>query len=158
MTDCLAEEIACIWQNAFCDAQIIPKLGVPSCACGVMTLTHSLNQYLCDMKINGLTIKSMVANNAFYSAEVSCGKWVNLYQITLPDIPGRDGCKSSIEIFTEILAKSCISIDSIGNSWTGVSPASVTIRIKAICMDPCEFSKKVVCAIKAVIAAFSKCC
>lgn len=158
MTDCLADKVACIWKQAFCDAMIIPKLGVPSCSCGVMVLTHSLSKCQADLKINGLKTKSMLANNAMYSAEVTCDKWLNLYQITLPDIPGKNGCKSSIEIYTEALAKMCISIDSVSNAWTGASPASITVRSKAFCMDPCEFSKKQICAIKAVIENFSKNC
>lgn len=158
MTDCLAKKIECIWKKAFCDATIIPKLGVPSCACGVMALTHTLGKCVPKAKINGLCVQSMLANNAFYTAEVSGNKWVNLYRIILPDIPGKCGCKSSGEIYTEALVKLGISIGSDSYNFKGSCPNTLAINSQAIGMDPCEFSKKQIAAIKAVLEYFSNCC
>jgi hypothetical protein len=160
MDDCLAKKIQCIWKKAFCDATILPVIGLPSCSNCVMTLTHSLGKCVPKVKINGLTSKSILANNAFYSAEVSCGKWLNLYQITLPDIPGKCGCKSSGEVYTEALVKLGISIDGDGYNWKGSCPFMLSINSKAIGMNPCDFSKKQIAAIKAVLENFciDPCC
>jgi hypothetical protein len=158
MTDCLAKQIECIWRKAFCDATIIPKLGVPSCACSVMTLTHTLGNCAPCVSINGLKSKSMLTKNAFYSTEVSCGKWINLYQIVLPNIPGKCGCKSSGEIYTEALTKLGISLGGDSYTWKGSCPNMLAINSQAIGMDPCEFSKKQIAAIKAVLNYFNNCC
>jgi len=158
MTDCLAKQIECLWKQAFCDATILPELGVPSCACGVMTLTHNLGKCVPKVKINGLTSLSILANNAFYSAEVSCGKWLNLYQIQIPDIPGKNGCKSSGEVYNEALVKLGISIEGDHYNWKGTCPHMLAINSKAIGMHPCEFTKKQIAAIKAVLEYFNNSC
>ena len=154
MDDCLAKKIECIWKKTFCDATIIPKIGMPSTANCVMTLTHRVDRCAPHLKINGVTSKSILANNAFYSAEVSDCKWVNLYQILLPNIPGKCGCKSSIEIYIEALIKLGISVDTVSSSWAGSCPDVVQINSKSIGMNPCEFSKKQISAIKTVLKYF----
>jgi hypothetical protein len=160
MDDCLAKKILCIWKKAFCDAIILPVIGVPSCNRCVLTITHNLGKCVPKLKINGLTSRSILANNAFYSAEVSSGKWLNLYQIVLPDIPGKCGCKSSGEVYTEALVKFGISVDGNGYNWNGDCPNTLAINSKAIGMNPCEFSKKTIAAIKAVLENFclETCC
>lgn len=151
MNDCLAKEIECIWKQSFCDAAILPVIGYPSCACGVMTLTHSLGKCFQKLSINGLKTKSIIANNAFYSAEVSDCKWLNLYQISIPDVPGECGCKSSTEVYTEALVKLGISIVNVGSNWKGTCPHIVTVNSIAIGMEPKEFTKKQIAAVKAVL-------
>lgn len=151
MDDCLAKRIECIWKECFCDAMILPIIGMPSCNNCVMTLTHSLNKCPSSLKINGLPVKSILANNSFYSAEVSCGKWVNLYKILIPDVKGQCGCKSSAEIYTEALCKFGISVDGDGYDFKGSCPHMLAINSKAIGMDPCEFSKKQIAAIKCML-------
>ncbi|BCS82918.1 hypothetical protein QLL95_gp1205 [Cotonvirus japonicus] len=160
MDDCLARQIECLWKQEFCDAKLIPVIGIPSCSCGVMVLTHTLGKCISKLKINGLTSLSPLANNTFYSAEVSCCKWINLYQIQLPNIPGCNGCKSSGEIYTEALSKLGISIEGDGYKWKGSCPSTLSIHSKAIGMDPIEFTKKQIAAIKAVLDYFlcNKCC
>jgi hypothetical protein len=157
MTDCLACQIECLWKNAFCDATILPVIGVPSCACGVMTLTHGMGKCAPKLRINGLISQSMLANNAFYSAEVSCGKWINLYQIMIPDIPGTCGCKSSGEVYNEALVKLGISIEGDHYNWKGACPHKLAINSKAIGMHPLDFSKKQIAAVKAVLDYFNGC-
>ncbi|AVL94612.1 hypothetical protein ma226 [Moumouvirus australiensis] len=158
MNDCLAREIECLWKQEFCDSTLLKPSGIPSCSGGVMVLTHSLGNCMPKIKLNGLTSKSILANNAFYSAEVSCCKWLNLYQIQLPDIPGDDGCKSSGEIYTEALIKFGISVDGDSYNWKGACPNTLSINSKAINMHPIEFSKKQIAAVKAVIDYFSCSC
>lgn len=158
MTDCLAKKIECLWKQAFCDATILPKIGYPSCGKCVMTLTHSLGKCIPKIKINGLPTSSMLASNAFYSAEVSCCKWLNLYQIMIPDIPGKNGCKSSGEIYNEALIKLGISVDADNYVWKGSRPNMLAINSKAVGMHPLEFTKKQIAAIKAVLEYFNNCC
>lgn len=154
MDDCLAKKILCIWKECFCDAMILPCIGMPSSANCVMTLTHTLGNCEPNFKINGLCTKSILANNAFYSAEVSDCKWLNLYQGIIPNIPGQCGCKSSAEVYTEALIKLGISVDSDNLSWKGLCPGMLNVTSKAIGMDPCEFSRKQIAALKAVINHF----
>lgn len=154
MDDCLAREIECLWKKAFCDATIVPCLGQPSQSCGVLLLTHSLGNSLgkCHQHtINGLPIRSPLASYALYSAEVSKGQWVNLYEIMLPDIPGKCGCKSSTEVYVEALVKLGISVEGDHYHWKGMCPYSFAIHSKAIGMDPCTFTKKQIAALKATI-------
>jgi hypothetical protein len=157
MDDCLAKKIECIWKSAFCDAIILPIVGYPSCAKGVMTLTHSLGECIQKTRINGLESLSILANNAFYSVEVRCGRWLNLYQAIIPDIAGENGCKSSGEVYTEALVKFGISVDGDNDRWKGSCPPMLSINSKAIGMHPIEFSKKQIAAIKAVIDKFICC-
>ena len=160
MTDCLAKEIECIWKQAYCDATIIPCIGVPSTANCVMTLTHGMGKCAPKIKINGLRSLSPLVNHAFDSAEVSGCKWLNLYQVMIPDIPGKFGCKSSGEIYTEALVKLGISIEGDHYNWKGSCPFMLAINSKAIGMNPCEFSKKQIAALKAVNEFFNSnsCC
>lgn len=150
MDDCLARKIECMWKKCFCDALILPKIGLPSCGKGVMTLTHKLGNCSC-LRINGLASKSILMNNSFYSAEVSNCQWLNVYQIALPNVPGKDGCKSSAEVYTEALVKMGISIGSMSNLVNGACPDTLSITSTAIGMDPCEFTKKQISAIKCVL-------
>lgn len=160
MTDCLAKQVECLWKEAFCDAMILPVIGYPSCNKGVMTLTHNLGKCAPKLKINGLTSKSFLANNAFYSAEVTGDKWLNLYQGIIPNIAGECGCKSSGEVYIEALVKLGISVENDNYHWKGSCPDMLAISTKAIGMNPLEFSKKQIAAIKAVLEHFSKkqCC
>lgn len=159
MTDSLAKEVECLWKKAFCKATILPVLGVPSCNECVMTLTHAMGECVPKVSINGLKICSMLANNGFYSAEVSCGRWVNLYQVMLPNIPGCNGCKSSGEVYNEALIKFGISVEGDHYNWKGTCPCMIAVNSKAIGMHPIEFSKKQIAAIKAVQECFkNECC
>jgi len=161
MNDCLAKKIECIWKESFCDAIILPQIGMPSCANCVKTLTHTLGKCYPKLKINGLCVKSILANNAFYSAEVSCGKWVNLYQGLIPNVAGQCGCKSTGEVYIEALAKLGISIDNDNYHWKGSCPNMLAISSKAIGMEPCEFTKKQIAALKSVLCyaqSLTNCC
>lgn len=157
MTDCLAEQIQCIWKEAFCDATILPVLGMPSCNNCVMTLTHTLGRCVPCIKINGLVSKSMLVNNCFYSAEVSCGKWMNFYKGLIPNVPGKCGCKSSGEIYIEALIGFGISVDNDNYNWKGACPELLAINSSAINMEPCDFSRKQICALQAVLNYIKKC-
>jgi len=157
MDNCLAKKLEHIWRKSFCDATVIPVLGVPSDSFCVMTLTHTMGQSWPQIRIDGLNIRSMLVNNAFYSAEVSNDRWVNLYQIQIPNVPGRCGSKSSGEIYTETLIKLGISIEGDGYNWKGTNPFMLAINSKAIGMHPIEFSKKQIAAVKVVTDFINEC-
>src|ERR1700722_17637855 len=72
-------------EKAFPDAMLFPKIGLPSNN-GFLLLTHTDGSGNL-LKINGLSSKSPLSNNAFYSAECSNGQYLNLYTIMIPDIP-----------------------------------------------------------------------
>src|SRR5437660_456839 len=103
LDDKIADKLAKLWAGAFPDAQVLPVIGYPSNADGVITITHG-GGGMPHMKINGVTSKSPLANNALYSAEVvssgnSENSYLNLYEIMLPDIPGREGKISTAELY-----------------------------------------------------------
>ena len=104
VTDKFAKHVLCLWKKYFCDALILPKIGYPSCAKGVATLMHGLHLKH-KMKLNGLESNSALTNKALYSFECSNGQYINLYEVMLPDIPGKCGKKSTTEVFTKALCK-----------------------------------------------------
>lgn len=65
----------------------------------MISLIHKMGVgYL--MKINGQPSKLPLANNALYSVECSKNKFLNLYEIMIPDIPGNE---STAEIYVNAL-------------------------------------------------------
>lgn len=155
MNDCLASQVECVFRKAFCDARILPCIGYPSKNNCVMTLTHTLSKCAPKLSINGLTSKSLLANNSFYSGEVSDGQWLNLYTVQLPNVPGKCGSKSSVDIYTTALANCDIKVDNIDIVWKGSCPSYVMISSKAIGMNPLEFATKQVAAINNTLCHFS---
>lgn len=158
MSDCLAKQIECAFKKVFPDAAILPCIGMPSNNKCVMTLTHSLCPCAPVIKINGLESNSLLVNNAFFSSEVSCGKWLNMYQINFPNVPGKCGCKSLSEIYTEAIVKMGISVEDQSTVFKGICPDIITISSQAIDMDPIEFVKKQLCALKSTLKQNSRQC
>jgi hypothetical protein len=149
----IINKIECLWKSAFCDTKIISD----QCQCCILTLTHSIQSILPTVKLNGLNVCSILAKNGFYSVEVSGCYWVNLYVVSIPNIPGCNGCKSSGEIYVEALIKFGISVDGNSYNWNSC-PNTITIYSKAIGMSPIDFSKKQIAALKAIQEVFfSKC-
>ena len=157
MTDCLAKKVECVWRKCYCNAMLLPEIGIPSCACGVMTLTVDVGKCIPKIRINGLRTRSILARNAWYSAEVDNNQWVNLFSIVIPDVAGSCGCKSSGEIYTDALADMGISIDGNGYNWGGSRPHMLSIKSKAVGMNPIEFSEKQMKAIQCVIEFLRGC-
>lgn len=152
LTDCLAQQLECLWKQTFCDALILPQIGFPSCGDGVMTLTHTLKNCCKQFpRINGLCTKSPLANNATYTVEITCCRWLNLYSIPLPNVAGTNGCKSSSEVYEEALIKLGISVDKSNLIWKGICPSILLVSSKAIGMDPCDFTRRQIAAIKIVL-------
>lgn len=140
--DCLVKKIECLWKNVYCDAHIVPN------HCDVLVLSHTATK--CKTKINGLTIKSPLVNNGYYSVEISDCNWVNLYEAVIPDIPGKCGCKSSGELYIDALVKLGLSVDNDNYHWKGTTPGLLFIRSKSIGLHPVDFSKKQIKALECI--------
>ncbi len=154
--DNFALEVQGIWQAAFPDAALLPVIGYPSNSGGVGTLTHTMGTGML-MSINGLTSKSPLANNALYSFECTDSRYLNLYEIMMPDIPGENGEDSTAEIYVKLLYSYGLSVAGVHFHWWGSSmvPGNTLVAAvhhQAIGMDPREFSRRTVQAIKEVMA------
>ena len=147
-----AKEVEAIWDEAFSGAILLPVIGFPSNSGGVGTLTHGMGDGIL-LHINGLPSKSPLSNNALYSFECSQGHYLNLYEIMLPDIPGRDGEDSTVEIYVKLLYKYGLSVAGVHFHWWGQNLVRgntliSAIHHQAIDMDPKEFSRKTIKALK----------
>ena len=148
-----------LWQSSFPDAALLPKIGYPSKGHGVATLTHSLGGH--PHSINGLESKSPLVNNALYSFELSGGKYINLYEVMLPDIPSKNGGLSTVQIYVNALAK--YGVDVAGNHyhWTGMetNPKAVNtaaIHSQSTSVDPICFTKATIKALKKTLAVIKR--
>ena len=159
--DKVAKHVEKIWKDSFSDASLLPVIGFPSNSGGVATLTHTLGDGML-MSINGLTSKSPLANNALYSFECSRSKYINLYEIMLIDIPGKDGEPSTVEYYTRQLCKYGLSVAGVHFHWLGSFMSPDATLIAAIHHQttndttPEEFSRKTIRAIKKTQALIAK--
>jgi len=141
--DKYAEKLLKKWRKVFPDAIIFPCVGYPSKANGVVTITHTMCNK--DLKINGLPSKSPLANNALYSAECSKGKYLNLYEIMIPDIPGKCGEPSTAEIYVNALRDNCLDVNGVHFHWFGAHLVDgdrgiIAVHHTKIGMNPIEFT------------------
>lgn len=159
MNDELARQVESIWKQAFPDAALFPVVGLPSNADGVMTLTHRHHGPL--LKINGLPSKSPLSNNALYSAECSKGHYLNLYEVMLPDLPGKRGQPSVGEYYVKLLHKYGLSVAGVHFHWWGnyvfdtkdgnrVDRGVAAIHHQSTKLDPVEFSRRTIKALQKV--------
>lgn len=118
LTDITARKVETIWKKAFPDATLFPGIGLPSQDNGVLFLTHTLNLGKV-LKINGLPSSSPLASNSLYSAEVINGKYFNIYEVLMPDIPGLNGDSSTAEIYIKALIKEGLTPAGLHSHWTG---------------------------------------
>lgn len=121
------------WKQLFPDADILPVIGYPSNNKGVCTITHGFdflvkNQngepHLVKMPkptLNGISSFSPLTNNALFSTELNQGKYINLYEVMLPEIPGKDGNPSNTQIYIQLLNKFGIHTSAIHFHWQGAS-------------------------------------
>jgi hypothetical protein len=70
------------------------------------------------LKINGLPSKSPLSNNGLFSTEVRNGKYINLYEMMIPDIPGKDGERSTSQIYIDKLYKYNLDVAGVHFHWT----------------------------------------
>lgn len=155
---CITEDVKAavlaVWKKAFPDAVVSKELS----SADVLTLTHSMGPGHKNY-INGLLSKSPLANNALLTVECaadSAGKkrWLNLYEIMIPDIPGTNGGPSTSDVYSQGLLKRGLHADGNHYHWAGMSSKAGpggnfmhAIHNKGIDIDPVEFSEKVVGAL-----------
>lgn len=149
MNDQFATLILQTWKQAFPDALIFPGIGLPSQSGGVVTITHTMGDGSL-MTINGLPSKSPLANNALYSAECSNGKYINLYEIMLPEIPGVNGNPSAIQRYVNSSEAQGLDIAGVHFHWTGAlmkDRFAIAIHTQNVGMNPIEFVQKIIVAV-----------
>ena len=160
LNDTLAQQVEAIWRTAFPDAAILPVIGYPSYSGGVMTLTHTDGSGVM-MRINVLMSKSPLANNALYSTECSEGQYLNLYEIMIPDIPGKHGRRSTAQIYNNALQEEGLDVSAKHFHWTGSTVYKndhlvAAVHHQAIGMHPVEFTHKTIRALKKALAAIQR--
>ena len=155
LDDNAAQQILAVWKQVFPDTTILP-----SNSSGVVTITHTLGQR---MSINGLQSKSPLANNAWYSVEYVNGKFLNLYEIMIPGVPGVNGpgssassSLSSSELYVKTLAANGLNVAGVGVNWLGATmlpkDRSVTaVHHQSASMTPLEFSRATINAIETLL-------
>jgi virulence-associated protein VapD len=155
VNDHLAKQVEKIWKAEYKGATLLPVVGIPSKSGGVGVLTHTMDSNL--MRINGLESKSPLSNNALYSFESIAGKFVNLYEIMVPDLPGRDGQKSTGQIYLNALRDNGLDVAGVHFHWTGGSVFKndkmvLAVHHQKIDMDPKDFSRRTIKAQQTVMS------
>lgn len=155
VTDELANEVLETWKEAFPDSALLPVIGVPSTSGGVGVLTYTMGDGNL-MRIDNLISKSPLANNALYSFECTKGKFINLYEIMIDDLPGKDGGPSTGQIYINALHAYGLDVAGVHYHWTGSkslinSKMVLAIHHQKIGLDPVEFSKKTIGALMTVM-------
>lgn len=110
------------------------------------------------LKINELSSKSLLSNNALFSSECSRGKFLNLYKIMLHDIPGKNGRASSAEIYVNALRDNGLDVTSVHFHWWGSSLGDkdrgvTAIHHQKIGMHPIDFTQRTIDALKTAMQA-----
>lgn len=158
VNDRLAKRVEAEWKEAFDDATLFPVIGLPSNNNGVLLLTHTDGSGH-KMSINGLKSSSPLANNALYSAECVKGQYMNLYEIMVPDIPGKKGEPSTAEIYVKLLQKEGLNVAGVHFHWWGsamfkpehgkpIDRGVTAVHHQAIGMHPIDFSRATIKALK----------
>lgn len=148
--DILARKLIKKWEKVFPDAHLLPNY-----ANGVVVITHTLTEGA-HSKINGLPSRSMLVNNAFFSTEVSKGRYINLYSVKIPDLPGKRGEPSTAQIYIQQLVHLGLDVQGISPSWMGVTLTGedcglVEIKHMKIEMNPSEFTKRTITALARLV-------
>lgn len=130
------------------NATILPGIGLPSQNNGVCTIMHGMGAGAKNLKINGLESKSPLANAALFSTECSGGKFINLYEMMLPE--GQSsvaGEESNAERYTKELNARGMNVAGSHWHWWASSPYVAAIHHQNIGMNPVEFSRHTVAAL-----------
>jgi hypothetical protein len=154
VNDRLARTINDQWKAAYPDTFTLPVVGFPSTNGGKFAIfSHTLDGPTgTPMNVNGLPSKSPLANNALYSFECIRGKFMNLYEIMLADVPSCNGGPSSVQVYTNALCDR--GLDVAGVHWHfygGVADANdcgvIAIHHQNYGMSPAEFSRLTIAAL-----------
>ena len=145
---CLLNELECLWKQ-------FSHTASADLSKGVILLSHGLPVHF-NNTINGLAVHSPLVSHGLYSVECSEGKYVNLYEVIIPDIPGAHGHDSTGKIFTKILAKYNIFTDGDHFHWKGHQITKKqtipdAIHVVKIDLHPVLFTKVIIKALKKVL-------
>lgn len=159
LTDKDANVIIDLWQREFKDAAILPVIGFPSHGKGVMTFTHTMGDGKV-MSFNGLKSNSPLSNNALGSFEFTGGKFLSIYEIMIPDIPGTDGNRSTAQIYIDELANQGLQVNAAHYHFLGAQvypqdKGMTAVHHTSTTLDPVAFTVKTIAAIKAAMAAIA---
>lgn len=119
------------------------------------------------LSINGLVSKSALSNNALYTFECasnkddSVTKYLNLYEIMVPDIPGKNGKYSTAEYYVKLLAKYGLSVSGVHFDWWGQNVIKgntlvAAVHHQGIDISPEDFSRKTIRALEKTMALIEK--
>jgi hypothetical protein len=161
LTNNRSKRIEQLWRLLFPDALILPIIGYPETrGNGVMTLTHTANTKhlkMHNMVINGLKSNSPLANNALYSVEIRDGRFINLYEIMLPDIPGEGGSRSTVQFYIDTLQDLGIHVSASHYHWTGSKqPFMLAIHSYSTTMSPEKFTERTLYALERALLLIKK--
>lgn len=165
--DRITEKVLAIYQSAFPDAFIFPKIGLPSQngqRWGLITFTATRKGEQPNFPAwNEYIVRSPLDNNALTSLELSQQKgeeeftWSNRFEIMLPDIPGADGALGSTEFYVTRLqdcgidakpGKAPVIVNGNHYHWPstpitikGKERTNYAIHSSALGLDPIVFAK-----------------
>ena len=159
--DRLAEKILCIWKEYYADAFILPVVGFPSNNNNKVAVYSHTDGSGHLMRVNGLESKSPLANNALYSFECTRDKFLHFYEIMLPDIPGKNGERSTAQIYVNALKDNGLDVSGVHwHFWGGVMAEQdrgvFAIHHQNIGMTPEEFSRATIAALETVMEVIAK--
>lgn len=130
------------------NATILPGIGLPSQNKGVCTIIHGMGPGAHNLKINGLESQSPLANAALFSSECADGKYMNLYEMMLPEgISKTPGNESNAEKYAKELNQLGINVAGTHWHWWASDPYVVAIHHQNIGMNPVVFVDKTVKAL-----------
>jgi hypothetical protein len=143
MTDRECKNVERVFKRVDKNATVLPGIGLPSQNDGVCTITHTMGPGSPKLKINGLESNSPLANNALFSAECAQGKYLNLYEMMLPEgLSSVPGDKSKVEKYAEQLNRSGINVAGSHWHWWASDPFVAAIHHQNVGMNPVNFAAK----------------
>jgi hypothetical protein len=151
MNEGVAKDVEAVWKKAFRDATLIPA------SQGVMMLMHSLP--ISPLVINGLKSVSPLVNQATFSSECSGQEGnkrsLNFYVVRMPDLPGKNGRKSTVHVYLDSLAKESLNVSSVSTPWHGTSKQIKEIHHQNCGLSAKEFSERTIRALQAALTAIA---
>lgn len=158
LDDIEADYLASLFKGLDPKAAVLPVIGYPSNANGVVTITHQIAG-MPPMRINNLVSNSPLANNALYSAEYSGGYYQNLYEIMIPDVPSADPMvPSTADLYVKLLAAEGLDVAGVHFHWwaSTVVPGDkgvIAVHHQKTGMNPLVFIEKTIRCLNKVLTA-----
>lgn len=154
-----------VFKSLFRDSGFLPGLGRPSETKGQWALiTHTLKGYIdFTSSINGVEYHGPLIDNAFYQFSYQpSGNVVNLYQITLPEVEGKNNLPSLAQFYLNQLAARKIDISGTTTQWSSLTALIErggkkqkttlrTISSQKVGMEPADFCQLQIEALTATL-------